>query len=125
MTDRVRHLIVKLDDDYRDREGLVAIVNAIRLIRGVATITAAVQDPQSQIACYLALADRVFQVADSDADAETKYDQIFSAELSIALHNIFPLSYYDPDTTCEADVRAFVSALREQCAELRKIGAVA
>ena len=76
----------------------------------------------AKIASYLALADQVFQIADSDAAPDLKYDLIFSPELSSALWDIFPLSYYDPDTTYEEDVAAYVSALREKCAELRKIG---
>ncbi len=37
MTDRVRHLTVTLDDDFRV-DDLEVIVNAIRLIRGVANV---------------------------------------------------------------------------------------
>lgn len=76
-----------------------------------------------KIVRYLALADQVFQVAESDAIAETKYDLIFSEDLSRALEQIFHLDYYDPDMSYEDDVEAYVSALRDKCVELRKIGA--
>ena len=70
---------------------------------------------------YLALADQVFQIANSEATAEIKYELIFSEVLSCALSQIFRLDYYCPDTSCEEDVQAYVVALREKCAELRKI----
>jgi hypothetical protein len=72
---------------------------------------------------YLGLADQVFQIAESDASAETKYDLIFSEDLSLTLGQIFRFDYYDPDTSYEEDVQAYVLALREKCGELRKIGA--
>jgi hypothetical protein len=70
---------------------------------------------------YLALADQVFQIADSNASGETKYELIFSDDLSRALGRIFRLDYYDPDASYEEDVQAYVSALRSKCAELRQI----
>lgn len=70
---------------------------------------------------YLALADQALQIADSDAAPEIKYELIFSEDLSHELGQTFPLDYYDPDLTYEEDVQAYVSALREKCAELRKI----
>ena len=70
---------------------------------------------------YLALADQVFQIADSDASPEIKYELIFSEDGSRALGRLFQLDYYDPDTSYEEDVQAYVSALRAKCAELRKI----
>lgn len=74
-----------------------------------------------KISRYLAIADQVFQIAESDAAAETKYELIFSEDGSRALGQIFQLDYYDPDTSYEEDVQAYVAALREKCAELRKI----
>jgi hypothetical protein len=76
----------------------------------------------AKIARYLALADQVFQIAESKALAETKYELIFSEDLSQALDQIFRLDYCDPDTSYEEDVGAYVWALREKCGELRKIG---
>jgi hypothetical protein len=74
-----------------------------------------------KIVRYLKLADQVFLIADSGASAELKYELIFSEDLSQALGQIFPLNYYDPDTSYEEDVAAFVSALRDKCDDLRKI----
>jgi hypothetical protein len=76
-----------------------------------------------KIGRYLALADQVFQIAESGASAETKYEIIFSEDLSRSLGQIFRLDYYDPDTSYEEDVATYVAALREKCSELRKIGA--
>ena len=70
---------------------------------------------------YLALADQVFQIAESEAPAETKYELVFSDDLSRSLGQIFGLDYYDPDTSYEEDVQAYVTALRAKCAELRQI----
>lgn len=76
-----------------------------------------------KIARYLGLADQVFQIAESEASGETKYQLIFSEDLSQALGQLFRLDFYDPDTSYEEDVGAYVLALREKCSELRKIGA--
>lgn len=74
-----------------------------------------------KIKSYLAIADQVFQIAASAVAAETKYELIFSEEGSRALGRIFQLDYYDPDTSYEEDVQAYVAALHAKCAELRKI----
>lgn len=76
---------------------------------------------RTKIHRYLALADQVFQVAASDASAETKYDLVFSEDLSRAMAKIFILDFYDPDTTYEEDLVAYVSALRNKCHDLRKV----
>jgi hypothetical protein len=74
-----------------------------------------------KITRYLALADQVFQIAESAASAETKYDLIFSGELSSSLGQLFSLDYYDPDTSYEDDVAAYVTALHAKCSEFRQI----
>lgn len=79
-------------------------------------------DKMDKIGRYLVLADQVFQIAASAASAETKYDLIFSEDLSRALGLIFRLEYADPDGSYEEDVAAYVAALRANCTELRKIG---
>lgn len=94
----------------------------VRVEKAVSTRGEAAAD--DKLARYLSLADRVFQIAESMASAETKYELIFSADLSCALSEIFRLEYYDPDTTCEEDVAAYVLALRDKCADLRKSGVV-
>jgi hypothetical protein len=74
-----------------------------------------------KIVRYLALAESVFHIADSGASAETKYELIFSDDLGLALAKIFSLDYYNPDTSYEEDIAAYVTALRAKCDELRKI----
>ena len=76
-----------------------------------------------KIARYLELAGQMMQIAESDASAETKYDLIFGGGLSRGLAQIFRPEYCDPDTSYEEDVQAYVSALREKCDDLRRIGA--
>jgi hypothetical protein len=70
---------------------------------------------------YLALADQVFQIAESAVPAKTKYELIFSADLSRALGQLYALDYYDPDLSYEEDVAAYVMVLHEKCAEFRQI----
>ena len=60
---------------------------------------------------YLTLADQVFQIAESDVPAKTKYELIFSDELSRSLGQLFSLDYYNPDTSYEDDIAAYVTAL--------------
>ena len=58
------------------------------------------------------------EMEDSDSDYEQRYDTIFDLGKKV----IYPLirelrisfDYYDPDTTYEEDVRAFVDALVER-----------
>lgn len=67
------------------------------------------------------LRDRAVHVANSDAEWETKYDLIFSDDMSLMVMDLDPgFSYYDPDTSYEDDVRAFVDALQERVTELEK-----
>jgi geranylgeranyl pyrophosphate synthase len=49
MTDRIRHLTVVLDADYRD-DDVASIVEAIRMIRGVAHIEEHIVEAQDQLA---------------------------------------------------------------------------
>ena len=70
---------------------------------------------------FLDLADQVFQIAASNTAAEIKYELIFSAELSRALGQLFAIDYYDPDTSYEEDVAAYVGALHAKCTELRQV----
>ena len=69
----------------------------------------------------LALADRVFQVDASDASDETKYDLVFSDDLSRALDQLFRIDYCDPDSSYAYDLQACVGALRSKCGELRRV----
>lgn len=53
--------------------------------------------------------ERAKRIIASDLDWEEKYDMIFSEEIS----RRFSLDYYDPDTSYEEDVIAFMNALGE------------
>jgi hypothetical protein len=53
--------------------------------------------------------ERVKRIIASDLEWEEKYDMIFSEEVS----RKFSLNYYDPDTSYEEDVMAFMNALDE------------
>ena len=56
MTDRYHALTVVLDDDIRDDDA-EAIINAIRMIRGVADVTPHVVDPETHSARIRARSD--------------------------------------------------------------------
>jgi len=63
-------------------------------------------------------ADNVLQ---SETDWEFKYNIIFGMGIVDDLNNIgIQLNYYDPDTTYEEDVRAFVEALNCISGDLEK-----
>ena len=51
--------------------------------------------------------ERAKRIIDSDLPWEDKYDMIFSEEIS----RKFSLDYYDPDTSYQEDVMAFMGAL--------------
>jgi hypothetical protein len=68
------------------------------------------------------LRDRAVLIVDSDASWETKFNLVFSDDLSLRVWELDSgFDYYDPDTTYEDDVRAFVEALQERVADLEKI----
>ena len=72
------------------------------------------------IQTYLRLAREVIQIAAGDSSAELKYNLIFSSNYSQRLHGIMPLDYYDPDTSYEDDVEAYVRALKDRCEDLER-----
>lgn len=67
---------------------------------------------------FIQLAYEVDRICDSMASWETKYDMVFSDEVSIRMHELVTFDYYDPDTTYEEDVRAFRNAVMEKAREL-------
>ena len=65
-------------------------------------------------------------IVNSDMEAEYKYDLIFSEKISRKVFALFqdsPLrfDYYDPDTSYEEDIQAFVSALTEHTQRLDEL----
>jgi hypothetical protein len=67
---------------------------------------------------FIQLAYEVDRICDSMASWETKYDMVFSDEVSNRMHELVTFDYYDPDTTYEEDVRAFRNAVMEKAREL-------
>jgi hypothetical protein len=45
---------------------------------------------------------------------DEKYDQIFSEKISRKVFDLIRLDYYDPDTSYEEDVSAFMRAFNER-----------
>jgi hypothetical protein len=50
------------------------------------------------------------EILDWDVSWETKYHIIFSEHISGRVSELIELDYYDPDTSYEEDVRAFMDA---------------
>lgn len=59
----------------------------------------------------------VNRIFDSTLPWETKYDLIFSEFISRRISSIIHLDYYDPDTSYQEDVTAFVNALNEKMSD--------
>jgi len=51
--------------------------------------------------------ERAKRIVASDLEWSNKYDMIFSEDIS----GLFSLDYYDPDTSYEEDIMAFMRAL--------------
>ena len=64
------------------------------------------------------------RIVDSDLTWDEKYDLIFSEEISKTVHDLIKLDYYDPDTSYEVDVQAFVQALKDKVARMAMIDSV-
>lgn len=78
---------------------------------------------KEKIKAFIALAERAVTIRDVDIDDwRMKYDLIFSEEISGAIAATgFSLDYYDPDTSYEEDVRAYVDAVERKANHLRKV----
>lgn len=75
-----------------------------------------------QIKKFIKLTNLAQKIMNSEADWETKYDLIFSDMIIRKVDKTgINIAWYDPDTTYEADVRAYVDALVEKATELSKI----
>lgn len=53
------------------------------------------------------------EVFDSNLSWETKYSLIFSKHISCQVFDLISLDYYDPDTSYQEDVMAFMNAFDE------------
>ena len=58
------------------------------------------------------------RIVQLELDWEVKYDLIFCKAVSSRIFKIVNLDYYDPDTSEEEDVRAFMSACEQKMQEL-------
>lgn len=67
---------------------------------------------------HIRLAEFAIKVAESEASWKAKYDIVFSPDVSSLLPK---LDYWDPDTTEEEDVGAYIAALREELEEWRAV----
>lgn len=71
---------------------------------------------------FVELARLAAKVAESDADWKTKYQTIFSDEISKTMFTTgLAPDYYDPDTSYKEDVLAFVDAMNAKADEIEKI----
>lgn len=59
------------------------------------------------------LINEVIRIYESEATWEIKYDLIFSKHLSHRIRDIVKIDYYDPDTSYEEDLKAYVDALKQ------------
>lgn len=71
---------------------------------------------------FLYIADQADRVVAADIPWKTKFSFVFSDAIAGAVRDIgIQVDWYDPDTSYEEDVMAYVNALREKADELRKI----
>ena len=75
----------------------------------------------SDIMRYVAICDEANAILNSDASWETKFDLIFSDNISIVLQTIHLVGWCDPNTSYEEDVKAFMAAVNRKCTEFRSI----
>ncbi len=59
---------------------------------------------------------QVNEIFNSEVSWEVKYDLIFSEQISQRVFTLIKLDYYDPDTSYQEDVTAFVNAFNEKMA---------
>lgn len=57
----------------------------------------------------------------SDLQWKDKYEMIFNDDISVLVNKMVTLEYYDPDTTYEEDVTAFMNAFNKKISELKKL----
>ena len=76
---------------------------------------------REKIDTYLALVADATAILNSEASWEMKFNLIFSDELSSRANALFKLDYYDPDTSYEEDLTAWVRAAEEKAEDVRII----
>jgi len=70
---------------------------------------------------FIQISREAREIANSEADWETKYDLIFSADISQTIFFLgISFDYCDPDSSYEEDVMAYVNAINAKSDELEK-----
>jgi hypothetical protein len=67
-------------------------------------------DTIGMIEKFISLAELADKICNSNMDWNTKYNLIFSENISSKMHELYHIRYVDPDTSYEDDVKAFVNA---------------
>ena len=67
---------------------------------------------------FICLAREAQRICDTDATWETKYELVFSDEMSIRMEELIDFDWCDPDTSYEEDVLAFCRAATEKADDI-------
>lgn len=70
---------------------------------------------------FIRLAYIAERIAESEAGWKTKYELIFSPEISGRLRELFYFTWCDPDMGYDDDVLAFIDALKDKREELELV----
>ncbi len=76
---------------------------------------------KNKINKFLSIYNEAKAIWDSGAEWSLIYDMIFCEEIAKKLNRLFDIEYYDPDTSYEEDVNAFMRAVKAKAEELEKI----
>ena len=70
----------------------------------------------------LRIVNQAERIIAAEISWRTKYDLVFSDDIAGAVRDLnIRLEWYDPDTSYEEDVLAYMSAIRERADEFKKI----
>ena len=74
----------------------------------------------------MVICEEVLAIYHSDASWQSKFDSIFSSEITTALAETgIEFEWVETDSTYQADVTAYVEALTRKANELKKLGSKA
>jgi hypothetical protein len=69
---------------------------------------------------FLILAREAQRICDTDATWATKYELVFSGDISRRMEGLIEFTWCDPDTSYEEDVLAFCRAATEKADDIEK-----
>lgn len=69
---------------------------------------------------FVRLAREVRRICETDATWETKYELVFTENVSLRLQKLMHFDWCDPDTSYEEDVLAFSRAVNEQADDIER-----